>query len=169
MLPIVLDPSVLRIGVAGTGEGLRRRLSLLAAAGIEPSAIFDTTLPASADIASLNVLFVAGLGDEEARKLAAIARAAHVLVNVEDVPPLCDFHVPAQVRRGDLLFTVSTGGRSPGLSRALREDLERRFGPEWDARLAEIAEKREAWRAEGLAPGEVSERTRALIAGKDWL
>ena len=169
MLPIVLDPSVLRIGITGAGEGLHRRLALLKDSGVVPHAIFENRLPTETEIAVLNVLFVAGLDEAASRSLATAARAANVLVNVEDVPPLCDFHVPAQVRRGDLLLTVSTGGRSPGLARALREKLERSFGPEWDARMAEIAAKRAAWRAEGLAPNEVSERTRALIAEKGWL
>jgi hypothetical protein len=74
-------------------------------------------------LAPLQLLFVAGLDEGEARHLAARARAFGVLVNVEDVLPLCDFHVPAIVRHGDLLLTASTGGAAPGLSRALREHL----------------------------------------------
>jgi precorrin-2 dehydrogenase/sirohydrochlorin ferrochelatase len=85
------------------------------------------------------------------------------------MPELCDFHVPAQVRRGDLLVAVSTAGRSPALSRALREHLEGRFGPEWESRLDEIADLRNAWRAEGASPNEVSRRTRALLSEREWL
>ncbi len=62
-----------------------------------------------------------------------------MLVNVEDVLPLCDFHVPAVVRRGDLLLTASTGGAAPGLARALREWLAQNFGPEWTDRLKDIS------------------------------
>ena len=58
MLPIVLDPSVLRIGVAGAGEGLRRRLALLKDSGVVPHAIFENRLPTETEIAVLNVLFV---------------------------------------------------------------------------------------------------------------
>ena len=42
--------------------------------------------------------------------MAARCRALGRLVNVEDVKPLCDFHTPSQVRRGDLLLSISTGG-----------------------------------------------------------
>ena len=66
------------------------------------------------DPGPLQLLFVAGLPEGEARHLAGRARALGVLVNVEDVLPLCDFHVPAMVRRGDLLLTASTGGAVPG-------------------------------------------------------
>src|ERR1700760_993665 len=80
----------------------------------------------------------AGLPEGEARLLATRARAQGVLVNVEDVLPLCDFHVPAVVRRGDLLLTASTGGQVPGLARALRERLAAQFGPEWTGRVKEV-------------------------------
>jgi precorrin-2 dehydrogenase/sirohydrochlorin ferrochelatase len=114
-------------------------------------------------------LFVAGLDGDTSRRLAEAARRARVLVNVEDVPELCDFHMPAQVKRGDLLLAVSTAGRSPALSRFLREDLERRFGPEWEERLDEISDLRRRWRAEGVAPDEVSARTRSLLTERGWL
>jgi precorrin-2 dehydrogenase/sirohydrochlorin ferrochelatase len=103
------------------------------------------------------------------RSLAGEARAAGLMVNVEDVPELCDFHMPAQVRRGNLLLAISTAGRSPALSRALREHLEARFGPEWEGRLEEIAHLRQQWRAAGAAPDEVSARTRAHLAEQGWL
>jgi len=60
-----------------------------------------------------------------------MARNAGALVNIEDAKPLCDFHVPSLVRRGDLVMTVSTAGRSPGLARRLRRHLEKLFGDEF--------------------------------------
>ena len=169
MLPIILDCSKTRVGIAGSGEGLRRRLKLVRAAGPEEPAVFDGRLPNTAELASLQILFVAGLDAKTSRDLAHAARAAGVLVNVEDVPDLCDFHVPAQVRRGDLLVAISTGGRSPALARALREDIEQRFGPEWEERLEEISGLRGRWRAEGVSADEVSARTRNLLSERGWL
>src|SRR5258706_13197982 len=128
MLPIVLDPKALRVGVAGAGKGLAKRLELLTEARVSPSAVFEGYLPSVADLGVLNILFVAGLDESASRGLAQAARRAGVLVNVEDQPALCDFHVPAQVRRGDLLLTVSTGGPPPGLSGAFRGGIQRRFG-----------------------------------------
>ena len=168
MLPIVLNGSNLRVGVAGTGDGLARRLKVLAAAGMTEPSLYADRLPTADEIARLHILFVAGLDETRSRELAGAARAAGALVNVEDAPALCDFHVPAQVRRGDLLLTVSTGGRSPGLAHALREELERRFGPEWGGRLDEIADLRLQWRAQGIDANVVSERTQALLAERGW-
>lgn len=169
MLPIVLNPTATRIGVAGRGEGLKRRLDLVSRAGVEQIAIFSDRAPRAEELAGLTVLFVAGLDATQSRELAFAARSSGTLVNVEDQPDLCDFHVPASVRRGELLFTVSTGGQSPALSRLLREELERHFGPEWGERMDEIARSRSDWRAAGIDPDGVSERTRALVKSRGWL
>jgi precorrin-2 dehydrogenase/sirohydrochlorin ferrochelatase len=169
MLPIILDGSKVRAGIAGAGEALARRLVTMKAGGVDQPFIFSGRLPAPEDLAKLQRLFIAGLDDSVSRTLAAQARKAGLMVNVEDAPDLCDFHMPAQVRRGDLLFAISTAGKSPALSRALREHFETRFGPEWGVRLETIASLREGWRAAGVRPEEVSARTRAHLAEQGWL
>jgi precorrin-2 dehydrogenase/sirohydrochlorin ferrochelatase len=167
MLPLVLNPVNLNTGLVGRGPERDRRAALLAEAGVEAR-----LLPENASdelLAPLQLLFVAGLAEGEARDLAVRARSLGVLVNVEDVLPLCDFHVPAIVRRGDLLLTASTGGQVPGLARALRESLADRFGPEWTGRLEELGHARAKWRSEGLSPREVSQHVRGLITRMGWL
>jgi precorrin-2 dehydrogenase/sirohydrochlorin ferrochelatase len=167
MLPVILNPIRLKTGLAGRGAPLARRAALLAESGIEARLLS----PDVSDelLAPLQLLFVAGLDEGEARHLAARARGFGVLVNVEDVLPLCDFHVPAIVRQGDLLLTASTGGAAPGLARALREHLSESFGPEWRARVSELAAERARYRSQGLAPAEVSQKVRMLVAEKGWL
>jgi precorrin-2 dehydrogenase/sirohydrochlorin ferrochelatase len=76
-------------------------------------------------------------------RIAREARARGVLVNVMDDVANCDFAAPAVVRRGDLAFAISTGGRSPALARRLREELEARFGPEWETVLDILRDVRE--------------------------
>ncbi len=167
MLPLVLNPVNLKTGLAGRGPERDRRAALLAEAGVEvrllPEPVPDDLL------ASLQVLFVAGIPEGEARDIATRARKLGVLVNVEDVMPLCDFHVPAMVRRGELLLTASTGGHAPGLARALRETLADQFGPEWTLRLKELGLARAKWRSQGLSPREVSQNVREMIARMGWL
>jgi precorrin-2 dehydrogenase/sirohydrochlorin ferrochelatase len=164
LLPIVLNLQNVRVGLAGAGEGRLRREALLTEAGLPPLSVEN-----EAELPGIQVLFVAGLEPERSAVLAQKARSTGILVNVEDAPELCDFHVPAIVRRGDLVLTASTGGRAPGLARRLREWLDERFGPEWSARMEEIGTTRAAWRAEGLPSHEVSERSRSLIDEKGWL
>ena len=167
MLPIILDPPKLKVGLVGRGEALARRAGLLAEAGVASRLLS----PEVSDevLAAFHLLFVAGLPEGEARLLAGRARTLGVLVNVEDVLPLCDFHVPAIVRQGDLLLTVSTGGKSPALARSVREHLTESFGPEWRVRLDTLAKTRAKLRSQGLPPDAVSEKVRGLVAEKGWL
>lgn len=167
MLPIVLNPRFIRVGIAGEGDSLAKRRALLTESGLE--AVTISRMADATALRGLHVLFVAGLSRQLAGKLAETARRAGVLVNVEDVPELCDFHVPAVVRQGDLLLTVSTGGLAPGLSRSIREWLQEKFGPEWRARAAQVGKAREGWRKKGLEPSEVSDRTREMVEEKGWL
>lgn len=167
MLPLILNPLRLKSGLVGRGEALARRAALLAEAGVEARLLSPD---ASEEVlAPLQLLFVAGLPEGEARLLATRARELGILVNVEDVLPLCDFHVPAIVRQGDLLLTASTGGAAPGLARALREHLAESFGPEWRDRIADLARERARFRSQGLTPAEVSQKVRDLVTEKGWL
>lgn len=69
------------------------------------------------------------------RAAAEESRSKGALVNVVDAPELCDFTVPSKMTRGDLLITVSTGGKSPALAKKLRLELEDRYGPEYGTYL----------------------------------
>ena len=89
------------------------------------------------------------------------AEAAGVWVNGADDPAHCSFTLPSIVRRGDLLLTVSTGGRSPALSVWLRERLEAEIGPEYEVLLDLLAAERESIRAGGRSSEQVDWR-RAL-------
>lgn len=185
MLPIVLDAGTLRIVLVGEGEAALRRLELLDAAGAAhvevyseaPEAGFAAragmrlkgSRPSSEALKAAQLVLIAGLDESEAASLAAAARKAGRLVNTEDVKALCDFHVPSMVRQGDLLLTISTGGKSPGLARRLRRYIEGLFGPEWAARLRDLAQRRDEWRADGLEMSEIGRRTDAYIDEKGWL
>ena len=77
--------------------------------------------------------------------------AAGVWVNAADDPDRCSITLPARVRRGDLLLTASTGGRSPAVAAWVRERLEEGFGEEYAVLLDVVAEERERLRASGEA------------------
>jgi precorrin-2 dehydrogenase/sirohydrochlorin ferrochelatase len=166
LLPIVLNETTAKVGLAAAGEALERRRTALAEAGVSPILVPLDGFP---DLAGLKLLYVAGIPRPEAAKIAAQARATGVLVNVEDVPELCDFHAPATVRRGDLLVTITTGGRAPGLAKLIREWLLAKLGSEWSRQLDAVSDRRAQWRAEGLPPQEVSQRVREFVSQRDWL
>jgi len=77
------------------------------------------------DLEGVVVLVISATDDAEVQqRVAAAARARNILINTVDQPELCDFIVPAVVRRGDILLAISTSGKSPALAAALRSKLE---------------------------------------------
>lgn len=85
------------------------------------------------------------------------AKEKKALVNVVDNPGLCDFSVPSKVIRGDLLMTVSTGGKSPALAKMLRHELEEHYGPEYGLYL-DIVSRLRAEMKERLATSKEREQ-----------
>ncbi|MFH0873197.1 MAG: bifunctional precorrin-2 dehydrogenase/sirohydrochlorin ferrochelatase [bacterium] len=63
------------------------------------------------------------------------AKEQGVLANIADSAEACDFLVPSYFRRGDLLVSISTAGKSPALAKRIRRDLEGRFGREFEVLL----------------------------------
>ncbi|MBP2628782.1 MAG: siroheme synthase [Firmicutes bacterium] len=74
--------------------------------------------------------------------VAEEASKAGALVNVADAPELGNFNVPSQIAHGDLLITISTGGKSPALAKRLGAELAQQYGPEYGIYLDLIAEAR---------------------------
>jgi siroheme synthase-like protein len=73
-----------------------------------------------------------------------------MLVNVVDVPPLCNFILPAIVRMGPLAIAISTAGASPALAKRMKREVSELFGEEY-ARLAVILNDARGW-AKGTLP-----------------
>jgi precorrin-2 dehydrogenase len=79
----------------------------------------------------------------------AAAEAARVWVNSADDPANCSFTLMSVIRRGDLVVSVGTGGRSPALAAHLRRRLEEEIGPEYETLLDILSEAREGLRGAG--------------------
>ena len=73
-----------------------------------------------------------------------------MLTNVVDVPPLCNFILPAIWRHGPLAVAISTAGASPALAKRMKREIAEAFGPAY-ARLAEILNDYRGW-AKGTLP-----------------
>lgn len=179
MFPLILAARDWPVILAGGGAALRKRLALLSVAGMSSVTVYAPDadddlrrevrvrlvgrLPTEPEVAAARVLLLAGLSQAATAELARTARTHRVLLNVEDNPALCDFHIPAQVRRGDLLLTASTAGRSPALAVWAKERLSALFPSEWDGRVAAMGRLRDELRASGADLSEVSRATRAAL------
>jgi precorrin-2 dehydrogenase / sirohydrochlorin ferrochelatase len=73
-----------------------------------------------------------------------------MLVNVVDVPPLCNFILPAIVRTGPLAIAISTAGASPALAKRMKREVAELFGEEY-ATLAIMLNDARGW-AKGTLP-----------------
>lgn len=84
------------------------------------------------------------------------ARNRHLLVNVADTPDLCDFYMGSVVTKGNLKIGVSTNGKSPTISKRLREYLEEAIPEETDELLNNMNKIREQLK------GDLSNKMREL-------
>jgi siroheme synthase-like protein len=72
-----------------------------------------------------------------------------MLVNVVDVPPLCNFILPAIVRTGPLAIAISTAGASPALAKRMAREIREQFGEPY-ARLAVMLGELRGWAKDTL-------------------
>jgi precorrin-2 dehydrogenase / sirohydrochlorin ferrochelatase len=79
----------------------------------------------------------------------AAGEAGRVWVNSADDPANCSFTLMSVIRRGDLVVSVGTGGRSPALAAQMRRRLEEEIGPEYETLLDLLADAREELRGAG--------------------
>jgi precorrin-2 dehydrogenase/sirohydrochlorin ferrochelatase len=67
-----------------------------------------------------------------------------MLINVVDVPPLCNFILPAIVRTGPLAVAISTAGASPALAKRMKREIAELFGEPY-AMLAVMLNDARGW------------------------
>ncbi len=155
--------------VVGAGRiGLRKTEQLLAAGAI----VTVVALEVVSDFAGLPVtihqrafelpdldgqrLVITATGNRELDQLIYdTCEERGVWINSADDPDRCAFTLPAVVRRGDLMVTVSTGGNSPALSSWMRQKLEALVGPEFEEVVNELAQERELIHAEGRSTEDI--------------
>ena len=143
--PIFLKLNGRRIVIIGGGVVAARKAQPLLAAGAHVVVVADTiddVLTAcckdadaeliksaySKDYLDGAFLVIAATDNYQLNKqIYEDCRQLQILCNVVDVPELCDFFVPAVVKRGDLQIAISTDGRCPAYAALLRKKLEKKF------------------------------------------
>jgi len=161
--------------LVGNGDAAMRRLKLLDEGGAKMVSVFadnpspelrksggerlKARLPQKKDFTGISAVMIAGMPEEITAKMAEEARKLGILVNVEDDKKYCNYHVPAIVRRGDFLLTISTAGKSPRLSLRLRQELEKLFPSKWEKKLNELEVLRNKWRKKGDDMKTVAKKT----------
>jgi siroheme synthase-like protein len=157
-----------RCVVVGGGEiGLEKVEGLLACSGrvvlIAPDAVAELQeLAAEGSIewirrdyepGDLEATFIAIAATDDTDvniRIYEDAEQRAMLVNVVDVPPLCNFILPAIVRTGPLAIAISTAGASPALAKRIKREIAETYG-DAHARLAEMLNDARGW-AKGTLP-----------------
>lgn len=85
-------------------------------------------------------LIICASGDSETNSACAeAALGQHKLVNVCDAPSESNWITPSVIRRGDIVCSVSSNGKSPAFTRWMRQHLERQITPAWNQWLDRLA------------------------------
>jgi precorrin-2 dehydrogenase / sirohydrochlorin ferrochelatase len=96
-------------------------------------------------------MVIAATNDSEVNiKVFEDAERRAMLVNIVDVPPLCNFILPAIVRTGPLAIAISTAGASPALAKRIKREISEQFGEPY-AQLAVMLNEARGW-AKGTLP-----------------
>jgi len=151
--PVFLDIRDKKCVIVGGGEVAARKAERLLDCGAKVFVISPKLSPALAALKEKNIIshiaaqysgdlinratLVIGATDDEKTNAAISidARRQGIPVNIVDDPQKCDFILPSLVQRGDLAITIGTGGKSPALARHLREELESKYGKEYETLL----------------------------------
>lgn len=155
--PVNLDLRERRCVVVGGGQVAERKTLSLLEAGADVTVVSPSLTPKLADLAASGKVLQAPALFQEAhlagahlviaatndltvnRAVAQLCRKKGILVNVAAPPEESSFIVPSVVERGDLVISVSTSGASPALSRSIRQELEKQYGPEYELLLTKLA------------------------------
>jgi siroheme synthase-like protein len=91
------------------------------------------------------LIVIAATGETEVNiRVFEDAERRAMLVNVVDVPPLCNFILPAIVRTGPLAIAISTAGASPALAKRMKREIGELFGEPY-ANLALLLNEARGW------------------------
>ncbi len=91
------------------------------------------------------LIAIAATGDTDVNiRVFDDAERRAMLVNVVDVPPLCNFILPAIVRTGPLAVAISTAGASPALAKRMKREIGDLFGEPY-AQLAVMLNDARGW------------------------
>lgn len=148
--PAFLSLAGKRVLLVGGGAVAARKARALARGGARVKVVAPRVCPAvlkaaervvvrrfrPSDLEGATLVICATADEALNARVSGLCRKKRIWANVVDRPALCDFILPAVVRRGRLEIAVSTGGASPYLARHLRRRLEKFLTPE-DARLAQ--------------------------------
>jgi len=166
--PIFLNISGKRCVVVGGGQVAHRKIRTLLEHNADVQVISPDLCPELGQLAEsgkIEVLHrdyragdlrkafiaVAATNDSDINlEIVKEARKNAVLVNIVDDAENSDFILPSHIHRGDLTIAISTAGKSPALTRKIKNKLEEDFGDEYASLTLLINEVRTEIKRQGI-------------------
>jgi precorrin-2 dehydrogenase len=170
--PVYLDLRERPCVVVGGGQVAERKALSLLEAGADVTVVSPSLTPKLQDLAASGkitclskpfeaedianaYIVIAATGSYEVNAgIGRLCRRKQVLANVAAPPDESSFIMPSVVDRGALLVAISTSGESPALSKKIRIELEKLFGPEYDLFLQRMSLLRSRLMAQKKNEGE---------------
>lgn len=109
----------------------------------------------SGDVANFRLVITATGNTDVDQVIYDECEERGIWINSADDPDRCAFTLPATLRRGSLMVTVSTGGASPALASWLRSHLELAIVPEFADVVSQLAIERARIHADGQSTEDV--------------
>lgn len=148
--PVHLNLAGKQVLVVGGGEVAARKVSGLLEAGARVTLVSPEITPElkravgkqalvwvnrtyrEVDLGGAMLVFAATDDPELNAQIAHKCHFRRIFCNVANDAEACDFIIPSRIKRGSLTLTVSTDGKAPFLTRKIRQELEKQFGPEME-------------------------------------
>jgi siroheme synthase-like protein len=115
------------------------------------------------DVKGYYIVIVATDDRKTNKRVASDCQKYNIPVNVVDDKELSTFIVPSVVAKGDITISISTNGKSPLLTRMIREKLEKQFTEEYELLLKELEKMRNRLKESDLAEEDKIKTYRKII------
>ncbi|WP_231272753.1 precorrin-2 dehydrogenase/sirohydrochlorin ferrochelatase family protein [Clostridium botulinum] len=76
------------------------------------------------------------------KKISVCCKEKNILCNIVDDINSSDFIVPSSVKRGDLVISISTMGKSPMLASKVKQEIEKKYSNEYEEYIVLLGEAR---------------------------
>jgi precorrin-2 dehydrogenase / sirohydrochlorin ferrochelatase len=145
--PITLNVEGKEVAVIGGGEVALRKVKSLLAYGSKITVISPELAEGFKDICNeityvkelysetlirdADIVIAATSSREINREIGKFCKSQRILCNIADDSLLSDFIIPSTIKRGDLLISISTSGKSPSLAGKIKRELEEIYTEEY--------------------------------------
>lgn len=119
------------------------------------------------DLRGVDMAILATDQPELHKRIKKMAENRHLLMNVADTPPLCDFYLGSTVKRGNLKVGISTNGQSPTFAKRFREILEETLPEETDELLANLKSIRDKLKGDFQEKIKELNKITSVLKGKE--